>query len=270
MGDGSTTADLQLKNKLTFDEMIDHLEAKGIQFNIMSKKTAKKTLMNMHYYYKISSYRRNFLKNQHGKYVNLDFAYLADLAEINVQLRYLVLQTCLDIEHAIKTRLLTDITNDPDEDGFSIVEEFCEYGGVPKKHYMYTVSEDSQYNFNMYTQFQEDMPVWVYFEFIPFGALANFVEFYYTTRGNEEYAELCEVLKYVRNIRNAAAHNNPLIMDIVATGQLTEPVAQPVAAFSRSFHAARPTARKKKLSNKKIHDLTALFYVYDRFIPRAK
>ena len=54
-----------------------------------------------------------------------------------------------------------------------------------------------------------------------FGAFVKFVEFYYSRKSKPApYKELQQVLKYVKNIRNTAAHNSPLLMDITKTKQI--------------------------------------------------
>src|SRR5699024_2687839 len=98
--------------------------SKGIKFNIISEENAKDILQNSNYFFKITSYRKNFHKNKFDKYNNLDFGMLSDLATIDMRLRYIVLQMCLDIEHRIKTNIVTEITNNADENGYDIVNDF--------------------------------------------------------------------------------------------------------------------------------------------------
>lgn len=261
-----TSASGKVKRKFLFDEMIDHLEKKDIGFNLVSKEQAKDILINSNYYYKISAYRNNFIQKKNGEYINLEFGYLTDLATIDMRLRYVVLQMCLDIEHSIKTKLITDITNDPGEDGYKIVQDFCANERTTLEYYMNGISKKSHYNYGLYSKHHLNPPVWVFFEVITFGTFVKFVEYYYFTRRNKEYAKLNEVLRYVKNIRNSAAHNSPIIMDIVSIGQLTGPITRPINSFVIQIRSISSDLRRKKLTNRKIHDLTALFYVYDTFV----
>ena len=109
----------------TSDELISHMKIKGIKFDIAKEEDAKVFLQNNNYYMKLASYRANYDKQKsNDKYINLDFAYLQELSTIDMHLRYLILQMCLDVEHALKTRLLKDIEDNPEEDGYDIIRRF--------------------------------------------------------------------------------------------------------------------------------------------------
>ena len=109
----------------TSDELISHMKIKGIKFDIAKEEDAKVFLQNNNYYMKLASYRANYDKRKsNGEYINLDFAYLQELSTIDMHLRYLILQMCLDVEHALKTRLLKDIEDNPEEDGYDIIRRF--------------------------------------------------------------------------------------------------------------------------------------------------
>lgn len=247
--------------------MINHLEKKKIGFNITDKDTAKKILEESNYFYKIAAFRKNFSKNARGEYINLEFSYLSNLATIDMRLRYLVLQMCLDIEHSIKTKVLADITNDPIEDGYKIIDEFLKFEKRTIDSYMNPLNKESHYCYGLYSNYHDKLPIWVFFEIVSFGGFVKFVEFFflYKNRPNN-YHELFQVLKYVKNVRNSAAHNSPLILDITATNQIKKPTVRPVTTFVSSVKKISKEVRRKRLSNRKIHDLTALLFVYDKYV----
>ncbi|MEE1101868.1 MAG: Abi family protein [Agathobacter sp.] len=57
-------------------------------------------------------------------YYNLDFAYIVELSKLDMYLRKIILELCLDVEHYLKVRLMNDLTNNNSEDGYNIVELF--------------------------------------------------------------------------------------------------------------------------------------------------
>ncbi|WP_027422619.1 Abi family protein [Lachnobacterium bovis] len=97
---------LSRKPMISIDEQIELLKSKGIKFNIMSEVEAKKYLSNNNNYFKVTSYRKNYDKHpggvQVGQYIHLEFAYLVDLAIIDMRIRYHILHMALDIEHYIR------------------------------------------------------------------------------------------------------------------------------------------------------------------------
>ncbi|MFC7322413.1 hypothetical protein [Halobacillus campisalis] len=73
MEDQSTSK--ALKSKLSFNQMIEHLERKNVRFDLITKNDAKKILQTSNYFYKITAYRKNFEKNRYNQYINLDFKF---------------------------------------------------------------------------------------------------------------------------------------------------------------------------------------------------
>ena len=128
-GGGFEVMNRNNKPMLSVSQQIDHLEKKGVMFNLYAVEDAKNYLRYNNNYFKLTSYRKNYDKYQggdkDGKYVNLDFAYLKDLSIIDMKLRYLLLQLALDIEHYAKLKILR-LIEENDEDGYSICEEFFE------------------------------------------------------------------------------------------------------------------------------------------------
>ena len=93
------------KPMLDVEGQVQHLKDKGITFQLVNDEEAKEYLRNNNYYFKLTSYRKNYDKyideDNEGKYISLDFGYLRDLAIIDMDLRYMLAQLSFDIEHYI-------------------------------------------------------------------------------------------------------------------------------------------------------------------------
>ena len=92
-----------MKDLLTAEGLVTHMENKGITFNRISKEDAQSFLENNNYYMKLASYRANYKKYPTGpkadQYIGLDFSCLQELSKLDMRIRYLAFQMALDIEH---------------------------------------------------------------------------------------------------------------------------------------------------------------------------
>ena len=124
------------KPKLTLEGQIEHLKKKGVLFNIMNEESAKEFLTQHNNYFKLTSYRKYYDKHPDGeykgKYINLEFAYLVDLAVIDMRLRYRIVHMALDIEHHTKLQLLR-MMDKFNEDGYKIVQDYLDYLGKTQR-----------------------------------------------------------------------------------------------------------------------------------------
>ncbi len=252
----------------TSNELISHMEHKGIKFDIASKKDAELFLQDHNYYMKLASYRANYDKytdndtgnnTDNGKYINLDFAYLQELSTIDMHFRYLILQMCLDIEHALKTRLLKDIEDNSKEDGYDIIRRFfTKYERSCKdinKH------KSSEYCRELIEKYYPYFPAWVFVELISFGDMVKLYEFY-----NKRYPKRLkdgELLYSIRDLRNATAHNNCLINKLKKGSN--KPSVK-IIKFVSQISGIGKSMRTNKLSNKFLYDFISLLYVYNEFI----
>lgn len=244
----------------TSDELIAHMKIKGIKFDIVNEEDAQIFLQNNNYYMKLASYRANYDKRKsNGEYINLDFAYLQELSTIDMHLRYLILQMCLDVEHALKTRLLKDIEDNTEEDGYDIIRRFitkyersCQN---IQKH------KSSEYCRELIEKYYPYFPVWVFVELISFGDMVKLYEYYierYPRRLKDS-----ELLYAVRDLRNAAAHSNCLI------NKLQKGANKPsvkIVKFISGIDGIGESMRTNKLSNKFLYDFISLLYVYNEFV----
>lgn len=244
----------------TSEELIVHMKEKGISFEIVSEEDAKSFLQNNNYYMKLASYRANYDKRKSdGKYINLEFAYLQELSKIDMYLRYLIIQMCLDVEHALKTRLLKDIEDNIEEDGYDIIRRFTtKYERSTQniqKH------KSSEYCRELIEKYYPYFPAWVFVELISFGDLVKLYE-YYTERYPGRLKD-SELLYAVRDLRNAAAHSNCLINKL---RKGTNKPSVKIVKFVSGIDGIGASMRRTKLSNKCLYDFVSLLYVYKEFV----
>ena len=104
------------------------------------------------------------------------------------------------------------------------------------------------------------MPIWAFVELISFGDLEDLID-YYSKRSGWVSPVDNKSLDRVRQIRNAAAHNNCIINDLSPTDQKLK-TPKFITDFVSKAGVSHNT-RKKKLSNKRINQIVHLLYIYD-------
>lgn len=274
---------------LSVEDLITHMQDKGIAFEITSVADAKVYLHNNNNYFKLTSYRKNYSKfttgARHGNYENLDFAYLVELARIDVQLRQVLLGMCLDIEHFLKVELIRVIEQNQNEDGYSIVLDFLlDFGNTDiaervkntakRSRAISSIFEHNQSNpycGGLISKYHDEMPVWALVEIISFGDLLAFVE-YVSNKLSWKLPVDMKSLDRVRQIRNAAAHNNCIINDLSTVLEISgkpkcnEPLF--MTRYVRSSGVGK-VSMQKKLSNRRFSQIAHLLYVYDIIVTSA-
>ena len=107
--------------------LVHHLKSKGVKFDLMSETEAEKYLRENNNLFRLGSHRVVFPKHvggpNDGKYSNLDFAMLVDLAIIDTRPRDELLPTTLDIGHFRKVRLPDDMEAHR-VDGYQVIQDF--------------------------------------------------------------------------------------------------------------------------------------------------
>lgn len=261
------------KNKplLTIDEQIDHLKENGITFNIMSEDKAKDYLRYNNNYFKLTSYRKNFDKYQAGKYIgkylDLDFGYLVDLAVIDMELRYIFVQLALDIEHYIKMQLMR-MTEDNQENGYSICKDFENSLNQKQSDRLndeINRNKNNVYCGNLVNKYCDNFPIWAFLELIPFGRLVYFYGFCAKRFNSQEMEDRFYALKTCNQIRNAAAHSSCIINEIKPYTADHEPRYIVRQALSQ-IPGISKGMRKKKLSNARIQQIITLLYIHSQCV----
>lgn len=246
---------MEKKPKLGFENLYVKLIEKGVTFPNHTKNDVIEYLKSTSYYYKISSYRKNFRKNTKGYYENLTFDALLTTASIDVYTRELLLDMCLDIEHSVKTFLMTSITENESENGYNLINIF-------KKKYPDKYSDivnrfrKSSYKRDMFEK-RTNISIWVFMEIIDFGTLNLICQLYFETYPDINDFVYSKQLMYIKNIRNTCAHNNVFLINL----------------FDKKDHISRPEAKIKSYASNmkinlglvhypKINDIINLFYIH--------
>ncbi len=256
----------ELKPMLTPSELIEHLETKGVKFELINRENAKKYLEENNNYFKLVSYRKNFPKYQngenYGKYIGLDFKMLMDLSIIDMRIRKTMLSIVLDVEHYAKVKLLSKIENES-KDGYTIVEEYMQ-DLKSKNEYECLESELNKnktgtYCGDLVTKYDGEYPIWVFVEIVPFGRLIKFYRFIAEKLKDKKMINESYMLMDVRELRNACAHNNCIINDL-KSGTSKYP-ANYIVLNTIAKMGISKKVRDNKLSNTRIKQLITLLYL---------
>ena len=259
------------KPKLTLDEQIAHLKAKGVGFNIMDETAARTYLQYGNNYFKLAAYRKNYQKHpggaKVGQYVRLEFAYLVDLAELDSALRLLVLQLALNIEHAAKLELLR-LLDDSDEDGYTIVRDFIASLDTQQRQVLLgelARNRNNTYCADLVRKYDPDFPLWVFLELIPFGRLISLYKFCADRIGSKTMADNFYRLLACKKLRNAAAHSNCILSDI--RSETARPYHSYEITQALSRIAALPKGlRESRMKYERINQLVILLYMHKRLV----
>lgn len=103
---------------ISAERQVAHLAERGVRFDIMGPEDAIVFLRDKNFFFKVKAFAKCFSRYRDpasenlGRYVNLDFAYLAELRRLDHHLRELVLSMTLDIEHYMKVHLNRTMMDD--------------------------------------------------------------------------------------------------------------------------------------------------------------
>jgi len=241
----------------------------GITFDLISENKASRYLDEHTYYFRIKSYAKNYEKylstEKQGQYINLDFAYLVDLSEIDSMLRELVLKMTLTLEHYLKVKLLSDF-NASHEDGYDIINELFNMQPELKIKIEEEKVNTSTSN-ELIMKYKDNWAIWNIVEVI---SLGSFSELYnlFCSRNNIKH-HYAVMLHPVRMIRNAAAHDNCLI------NRLRPPYSRSITpSYDLRVELMQEVKLSKKIIDNKlfhplIHDFSTLMYVFSRVVPES-
>lgn len=259
------------KPKLNIEQQIEHMKSQGIKFSIINETQAAKYLSENTYYFKLKAYAKLYDKynatDKKNQYINLEFAYLKDLATIDCYFRKMIIKISLDIEHYLKVRLLNDFNNS-DEDGYSIVNDFI---SLNPEHYAEEIKNKLKGKAcsNLVLKYVDKFAIWNFVEILNFGDFKEFYQYFYIR--NPQFTssyKLSYFINPVRLLRNAAAHNNCLIHSLKVPY-----ISNEEFNFNRKVNAflgnngVKNKTLNRNMNKPLLHDFTVMLYLYHCIVP---
>ena len=212
----------------------------------------------------------------------MDFAYLVDLAIIDMLFRRLILGMALDIEHFEKVKLLNAMKNKND-DGYSILRSYfvsLETGGPAndkERSKLFGEIENNRssiYCRDMLSHIPagQEYPVWVFLEVITFGRFLSFLKFCADYFDDDSLRDDYYMMKKVKSLRNAAGHSNCILNDLALrnredTVDINDRV---VKRFCRIVPGAKYEIDHKgpnEIQNDRLKELVTLFSMHSKILP---
>ena len=206
------------KPMLSYDGQIQHLIDKDISFVHIDQQSALDYLKQNNNFFKLCAYRKNFAKRDGtDKYLNLDFAYLVDMAIIDTRLRMLILEMALNIEHFAKVQLIKLVTESDSEDGYQIVTDYLNsLSKAEREHLDAEISRNqtSLYVSELFHKYTSHFPIWAFVEILSFGSFIHFYKFCADKFDDTSMTDNVYLFLTIKKVRNASAHNNCLLNDL--------------------------------------------------------
>lgn len=256
------------RRKMTLEEQIQQLKSQGIRFSIASEQEAADFLCNHSYYFRLKFYGENYDKYQPdskraGQYINLDFAYLKELALLDLYLRRVLFPLIMDVEHYTKVRLLQELGKNKKEDGYSIVVEFFQRFRWMERE---LARQRGLYAGGLVQKYKGNFAVWNVIEVITFSQLINLYELYHEKYGFGGQENLSPCFWAVKTLRNSIAHNNSLLNNLRPVDSTVYPVNKQIVAIMEEIPDISQERARRMASVPFLSDFTAALHAFTSVI----
>lgn len=270
-----------LRPMINLSDMVSYLKNKNIKFKLISEVAAEEYLRKNNNYYNLTSYKHNFERYLFdGKFVDefidLDFAYLKDMAIIDHRIRLLLFKMIIDIEHYLKMKILNTIETIEQEDGYKIVNLYLEKDFYDEKfpkrvHNSIFKKVGNEYYQKIFSKYDvdkdkklENIPIWEFLEIITFGELVNFYDFYTKEYNLIEENKDVYILRDIVKLRNAVAHNTCVLSELSKKDN-GYPPSYKVVQYLNNCNIGKET-RINKLSNSRVRQITYTLYMFNEIV----
>lgn len=270
-----------LRPMMKISEMVPYLKEKNVKFEKITDTEAENYLRYNNNYYNVTAYKHNFERyfvegKFVDKFIDLDFAYLKDLAIIDYRTRLVLFKMIIDVEHYLKIRILNLIEDIDEEDGYRIVNMYLEKDfndeKFPKKvHNDILKKVGSEYYHKVFSKYDidkdtklENIPVWEFLEIITFGDLVNFYEFFAKEYELKNEIKNVFILREIVKLRNAVAHNSCVLCDLDKKDNNFPPDFK-IVHYLNGCEIGKET-RDNKLSNSRIRQITYTLYMFNKIV----
>lgn len=255
------------KPKLTIDEQIEHLKTKGVKFVICDEAAARSWLIDKSFYFQIAAYRVLFQKyvggKNDGKYIDLDFGYLANLEALDCLLRETLFPLTQHVEQAARVGIVRSVTENDEEDGYEIVADYMDsltsQDRKRRERELDMLSKDV-YSGALIEKYGKRPPVWVFVEVLSFGAFIDFYLFCAKRWSDSKRVDEHYLLRQAKMIRNATAHGSAILngLNDAASGIHTNLGVS--EALSNIGISSRQ--RSSKMKNPRLQQIVSLLYLH--------
>lgn len=256
--------------RLDVDDQLLYLKQQGVTFPCVAGTCARHTLLNEHTLTQLSAYRTLFERRvggvRDGTYVGLDFSYLRTLAQLDRHVRHAFLMLSLDIEHAVRTKVVQEAMA-RHEDGFAITRDY--FASLSPRERQRRVMELGMHKRDAHRpapreSSEDSLSVREFVEIVTFGTLSDFYLFCSRRWNNKDMRQEHYLFKSVRRMRNACAHNNPILSGFAirdAKNSLDDHVAQEVAHVGISKRA-----RAKQAKSTCMQQAVTTLYTFNKLV----